>query len=268
MNSTKLRTAIGIALVSASALPATVPVIYASDSVIEEVLVTARRRQETLQDVPVTVAALTEQDLDRYNISTLTEASKLVPNFSIFHGGSGNGSNVILRGIGSSSISAAFDQSVAINVDGVVINIGRFIHNAYMDMGQIEVLKGPQSLYFGKSATAGVVSITTNDPGQEFEAEAMVGYETEHDQQYFEGVISSPITDTLGARLAIGYTKSDELFKNLVPGVANQFRGEDAANARLTLVWEPNDVFKSRLKYAFSEYNNDGSNGRTEEICP
>ncbi len=268
MKSTKLRTAIGIALVSASALPATVPVIYASDTVIEEVMVTARRREETLQDVPVTVAALTEQDLDRYNISTLTEASKLVPNFSIFHGGSGNGSNIILRGIGSSSISAAFDQSVAINVDGVVINIGRFIHNAYMDMGQIEVLKGPQSLYFGKSATAGVVSIATNDPGQEFEAEAMVGYEIEHDQQYFEGVISSPITDTLGARLAVGYTKSDELFKNLVPGVANQIRGEDAANARVTLVWEPNDVFKSRLKYAYSEYNNDGSNGRTEEFCP
>ena len=130
------------------------------------------------QDVPVTVAALTEHDLDRYNISTLTEATKLAPNFSIFHGGSGNGSNVILRGLGPSSISAAFDQPVAINVDGVVINISRFIHNACMDMGQIELLKRPKSLYFGKSATAGVVSIATNDPGRKFEAEAMVGYET------------------------------------------------------------------------------------------
>lgn len=268
MKPTVLRTAITIALIGAAALPPTVSVVYASDTVIEEVLVTARRREETLQDVPVTVAALTEQDLDRYNISTLTEASKLVPNFSIFHGGSGNGSNIILRGIGSSSISAAFDQSVAINVDGVVINIGRFIHNAYMDMGQIEVLKGPQSLYFGKSATAGVVSIATNDPGQEFEVEGMIGYETEHDQQYFEGVISGPITDTLGARLAVGRTKSDELFKNLTPGVEHPYRGEDATNARLSLVWEPNDVFKSRIKYAYSEYNNDGSNGRTEEFCP
>ena len=62
-------------------------------------------------------------------------------------GGSGNGSNLRLRGIGSSSISAAFDHSIAINIDGVVVNRGRFIHNAYFDMNQIEVLKGPQSLY-------------------------------------------------------------------------------------------------------------------------
>ncbi|MBM4204382.1 MAG: TonB-dependent receptor [Gammaproteobacteria bacterium] len=268
MKSTKLTRAVSLALASSFVLPVTVPVIYAEESAIEEVLVTARRREETLQDVPVTVAALTEEDLDRYQINTLTDASRLVPNFSIFHGGSGNGSNIILRGIGSSSISAAFDQSVAINVDGVVVNIGRFIHNAYMDMGQIEVLKGPQSLYFGKSATAGVVSITTNDPGQEWEGEAMIGYETEHDQEYYEAVISGPITDTLGIRGVFGKTNSNELFKNLVPGVQHPYRGEESTNGRVTLVWEPNDVFKSRLKYAYSEYNNDGANGRTEEFCP
>ena len=198
MKPANLGTAITMALIGAAALPPTVSGVYACDTVIEEVLVTAWRREETLQDVPVTVAALTEQDLDRYNISTLTEASKLEPDFSIFHGGSGNGSNIILRGIGSSSISAALDQSVA-------INIGRFIHNTYMDMGQIEVLKGPQSLYF-------------------------------------EGVISSPITDTLGVRVSFDRTKSDELFKNLTPGVEHPFRGEDATNARVTLVWQPNDV--------------------------
>ncbi len=240
----------------------------AEQRLIEEIVVTARQQQEGLQDVPVTIAAFTEEDLDRYNITTLTEASDLVPNFQIFHGGSGNGSNLILRGIGSSSISAAFDQSVAINVDGVVVNIGRFIHNAYMDMHQLEVLKGPQSLYFGKSATAGVVSVMSNDPGDEFEAEAMVGYEPEYDQTFIEGVISVPVTDTFGARLAVGRTKSDELFKNLVPGVAHKYRGERELNARLTLLWEPTENFRARLKYSWSEYHNDGSNGRTEEICP
>jgi iron complex outermembrane receptor protein len=268
MKSSQLTRAVSLALASSFVLPVAVPVIHAEEAVIEEVLVTARRREETLQDVPVTVAAMTEQDLDRYQINTLTDASRLVPNFSVFHGGSGNGSNIILRGIGSSSISAAFDQSVAINVDGVVVNIGRFIHNAYMDMGQIEVLKGPQSLYFGKSATAGVVSISTNDPGQEWEGEAMIGYETEHDQEYYEAVISGPITDTLGIRGAFGKTNSNELFQNIWPGVAHKYRGEDSTNARITLVWEPNDVFKSRLKYSYSEYNNNGANGRTEEICP
>ncbi len=243
-------------------------VASAEDRVLEEVVVTARQQEESLLDVPVTVAAFSEEDLQRYNINTLTEAAKLVPNFQIWQGGSGNGSNIILRGIGSSSISAAFDQSVAINIDGIVVNIGRFIHNSYMDMGRLEVLKGPQSLYFGKSATAGVVSVTTNDPGDKFEVEAMAGYESEYEQTYLEAVISGPITDTFGARFAIGTTESDELFENLTPGVKNSIRGEESTNTRLTLVWEPTDDFKARFKYSYSEYENDGANGRTEEICP
>ena len=110
-------------------------------SSIEEIIVTARQRAETLQDVPVTVAVLGQQDLERYNITNLVDAGKMVPNLQIAQGASGNGSNIKLRGIGSSSISAAFDQSVAINIDGVVVNRGRFIHNSYLDMSQLEILK-------------------------------------------------------------------------------------------------------------------------------
>ncbi|MCC5887111.1 MAG: TonB-dependent receptor [Gammaproteobacteria bacterium] len=236
--------------------------------VIEEIVVTARQQQETLQDVPVTVSVLGQEDLERYNIQTLTDAADLIPNFQVFHGGSGNGSNIILRGIGSSSISAAFDQSVAINVDGVVVNIGRFIHNAYMDMAQIEVLKGPQSLYFGKSATAGVLSVSTANPGDEFEFSLMGGYEFEHNQTYTEAVISGPLSDNFGARLAVGYKAGDKLYKNEWPGVANRYRGDEAWNARLTLQWDPRDDFSANLKYAFSRYENDGANGNSEMICP
>ena len=117
--------------------------------------------------------------------------------YGYLQGGSGNGSNLRLRGIGSSSISAAFDHSIAINIDGVVVNRGRFIHNAYFDMNQIEFLKGPQSLYFGKSATAGVISITTNDPSDEFEFEFGAGFETEHEGTFTDLVISGPIPITL-----------------------------------------------------------------------
>ncbi len=237
-------------------------------AVIEEIVVTARRREETLRDVPVTVAALTERDLDRYNIHTLSEAAKLVPNFHVFHGPGGSGSNLVLRGIGSNAISAAFDQSLAINVDGVVVNVGRFIHNAYMDMGQLELLKGPQSLYFGKSATAGVMSVTTNDPGDETEMEAMLGYEIKHNQRYLEWILSGPIGKTFGARLVLGQTKADKLFENLAPNVHHRFRGEQALNGRLTLVWRPVERLSARFKYSYSEYDNDGSNGRIEEICP
>lgn len=253
-------------------------VAYASEGVLEEIIVTARKQAEGLQDVPVTVAALTEADLDRYNITNLVDAAKMVPNMVIAHGGSGNGSSLRLRGIGSSSISAAFDHSVAINLDGVVVNRGRFIHNSYMDMGQLEVLKGPQSLYFGKSATAGVVSITTNDPGDEFEFEIRGGVETEYEGTFGETVISGPITETFGARLALGYTERNELFENFsasndavnVPITgADRWYGDESLNARITLLWDPSDVFSARLKYNYTKYDNEGAGTAwTEEVCP
>ena len=249
-----------------------------SDSAIEEIIVTARQQEETLQDVPVTIAALTEQDLDRYNITNLVDAAKMVPNMVIAHGGSGNGSSLRLRGIGSSSISAAFDHSVAINLDGVVVNRGRFVHNSYMDMGQLEILKGPQSLYFGKSATAGVVSITTNDPGAEFEMEAMAGYEAEHQGYYGEFIVSGPLSDTLGARVAIGYAENDQLFENysaendpanVAVSGADKWYGDESLNTRLTLLWNPADNFRAKLKYSYSEYNNDGAGTAwAEDVCP
>ncbi len=259
--------------------------VYAqSRDVLEEVIVTARQQSETLQDVPVTIAALTEADLDRYNITSLVDAAKMVPNMVIAQGGSGNGSSLRLRGIGSSSISAAFDHSVALNLDGVVVNRGRFIHNSYLDMSQLEVLKGPQSLYFGKSATAGVISITTNDPGDEFEFELGGGVETEYDGTFYEMVISGPITETLGARLAIGGSKNDELFENysfdndpnasFTPSAtsngngAEKYYGDESTNMRLTVVWEPTDNFKAKLKYNYSEFDNSGAGtAYTEEVC-
>ena len=249
---------------------------FASE-VMEEVIVTARQQAEGLQDVPVTIAAMTEEDLDRYNITNLSDAAKMVPNMVIAQGGSGNGSTLRLRGIGSSSISAAFDHSVAINLDGVVVNRGRFIHNSYMDMAQLEVLKGPQSLYFGKSATAGVVSIMTNDPGDEFEFQVSGGVETEHEGTFYEMVISGPLSDTLGARLAIGGSENDELFENFSfnndPNAAingaEEYYGDKSMNMRLTLLWEPTDNFRARLKYNYSEFdNNGGGTAYVEEVCP
>ena len=275
MNLISCKTGAFIGLVTALTLS---PLAFAADdNLIEEVIVTARKQSETLQDVPVTIAALTEGDLDRYNITNLVDAAKLVPNMVVAHGGSGNGSSLRLRGIGSSSISAAFDHSVAINLDGVVVNRGRFIHNSYLDVGQIEILKGPQSLYFGKSATAGVISIATNDPGDEFEFQASGGVESEYGGTFGEIIVSGPLSDRLGARLAVGFTQNDELFFNYsaendainVPvNGADKYYGDESLNARLTLVWDPTDNFQAKLKYNYSEYDNDGAGTAwTEEFC-
>ena len=254
----------GAIVLALTSLPS---VVYAADRAIEEVIVTARQMEETLQDVPVTVSAFSQEDMARYNVQNLADASNLVPAFNIYQGGSGNGSNLFLRGIGSSSISSAFDSSVAVAIDGVVANTGRIIHNAYLDMAQIEVLKGPQALYFGKSATAGVLSITTNDPGDELEVIASAGYETETDATYAEFIISAPLGDTFGYRLAVGWMDTDELFRNNSPWAVNQDLTEESTNHRLTLLWDPTDNLQMRFKLNDSNYKNDGPGSITERHC-
>jgi len=256
-------------LACAMVLPiAYTPQLAANENVLEEILVTARNRAESLQDVPVTVSAFGEEELERFGVVALTDVGRLVPNMQIHSGGPGSASSLKLRGIGTSTISAAFDPAVALNIDGVVLSSHRLIVTGQMDMRQIEVLKGPQSLYFGKSATAGVVSIHSNDPGDEFELMLRGEYAAEHDGTRFEAVISGPITDTFGARLALADGETDELRENLNPTVKNKYRGEERSDARLTLLWDPTEAFSARLKATFSDHESDGPNTPYNIDCP
>ena len=131
------------------ALPAALAPSLAGAQALEEVIVTARRREETLQDIPVTVTAIGEQQIQQGMVMDLRDVGRLVPNMQVYSAGSGSGSGIYLRGIGSSTISAAFDPAVALNLDGVPLAASRMIVAGQMDTRQIEVLKGPQSLYFG-----------------------------------------------------------------------------------------------------------------------
>ena len=240
----------------------------ARESAIEEVVVTARRRAESLQDVPVTASVLSADLMERQAIDTMDEMANRIPNFVIIKGASGGGGSLRLRGIGTSNISAAFDSAIALNIDGVVTNSMRMVNNTFMDLEQVELLKGPQSLYYGKSASAGVLTMRSNDPGSEFEADMSVSYESELDTTTVFGVISGPLSDTLGMRLALQSKETDELFKNTAPGVRNSKRGEESFDARLTTVWEPSDALDARLKLAYSDFENDGTLSNHDMLCP
>ena len=135
-----------------------------------------------------------------------------------------------------------------------------------MDLEQIDILKGPQSLYFGKSASAGVISFKSADPGDEFEARLGGGYDFEMEGYYFDGAISGPITDTLGARLAVRYADTDEIWENSVPGRSDQFSEEDL-NARLTVVWAPTDALNINWKTTVTTHEADDAIGNTDIKC-
>src|SRR6185295_11165473 len=131
---------------------------------------TARQQEESAQEVPVTVQTLGAEMLERFGIDQMAELESEVPNLTIVSGGTGAGGQITLRGIGSTAISAAFESAVAFNIDGVTVSDMRLVQNSFMDLGQIDVLKGPQSLYFGKSSSAGVISLRSEDPGPEVSA--------------------------------------------------------------------------------------------------
>lgn len=235
--------------------------------VLEEVVVTARRQDETLQDVPVTITSVGGEQLENFQLDQPAEIAERIPNFRIQTGGSGSGGTLNLRGVGSSAISAAFDSAVAFDIDGVQISRMRMVQSAFMDLEQVDVLKGPQSLYFGKSASAGVVSFRSANPGEEFEAKIGAGYDPEQEGSYVDGFISGPLTDTLGARLAARYAKTDDFWRNSAPGVADEKFDEEDFNARLTLAWNPSDTVSVNFKTTYTTHEGSNAIGAADVFC-
>jgi iron complex outermembrane recepter protein len=147
---------------------------------MEEITVTARERDETLIDVPVVVTAVSGQALQQRGVTNLDGIARLVPQLLIGNqSGSVQGGNISIRGIAGPDSNPFGDQAVSFNIDGVQIAKGFVRRMADTDIAQVEVLKGPQALFFGKNSPAGIVSIRTADPTDTFEAKATVGYETE-----------------------------------------------------------------------------------------
>lgn len=110
---------------------------------INEVVVTARKREESSLDVPATVTGFSSADLERYGVSNLTEIGQMTPHVNMGVAGGSGGGFLSIRGIGTSPNNVGFDQAVSINVDGVQISRGRLITSAFFDLEQVEILKGP-----------------------------------------------------------------------------------------------------------------------------
>jgi iron complex outermembrane receptor protein len=242
---------------------------------LDEIIVSARKREESILNTPVAVTAMSGEKLDQMAVRTIEDISATTPQLSVSRGSSGSGATISLRGIGSTYTSIGIEQSVAVNVDGVYYGQGRIINEGFFDMRQVEILKGPQALFFGKNATAGVLSFTSASPGDEFEALGRIGYETTGRTASVEAMVSGPITDTFGMRLAVRAAKMDGgLVENEAPATTlttlnvNNFvatnhatpapqkdiPAEEDAVARFTAMWTPNDQFSLTFKAAADRY--------------
>ncbi len=232
------------------------------------ILVQARKQTETLQEVPVTITSVSGELLDKYGVDQVADVVSRVPTLNVQVGGSGSGGQLSLRGVGSSNISAAFDSAVAFDFDGVQVSTMRMVQAGFFDTQQIDVLKGPQSLFFGKSASAGVFSIRSANPTSTWEIGAKGSYEFEEEGYTIGGYISGPISDTLGIRLAAQFNDIDKYveLQDGTPAV-NQNRGQKNFVGRATLACDPFDNFSANLKVQYVRNENDGAIGHSDIYC-
>lgn len=263
------------------------PQAHRGSSGTDDIIVTARRRDESSIAVPVSIAAFSGETLEQKAITNLGALSSQMPSLIVTEGPGGSAGAVYLRGIGTTgSTATTFDQTVSINLDGVQLSRGNVIKLGMIDMAQIEILRGPQALFFGKNSPAGVISVTSRDPSDRLELMGRVGYEFNARERIVEAMASGPLTSTLGGRLAVAYSDMDGWVKNLAgraAGPANAIRpgsvfdplndrGPDrrSITARATLLFDPSEDFQVRGKLNYSRQNGIGAvRGSKQRVyCP
>ena len=223
------------------------PIAVAQDSadevVLDEIIITAQKREESLQDVPISVNAVSGEKLAEAGIARLDDLKAYVPNLQVTETGIAN--NFYIRGIGS-GLNQGFEQSVSTYSDGLYRGRGPQSRTPFLDLERIEVLRGPQPILFGKNAIAGAVNLISARPASEFGGSVRASYEAETNEQVLEGVVSIPFSETFGARVAMRYRQSDGYMDNLTLGTEEPER-EDTFG-RVTFAFTPNENFDATLK--------------------
>ncbi len=219
--------------------------------VLEEVVVTAQKREQSLQDVPIAVAAMTGEKINDTGIVNLEELTLYMPNVSISKGA--GQPNLFIRGVGSGT-NAGFEQSVGLYIDGIYSGRAQLASVPLtLDLARVEVLKGPQGILFGKNTIGGAINITSAKPDFEFESYVEALYEPDAGEQLYTGVISGGITDSIAGRLAVRYEGMDGWWEN----TALNKEGPDKDNLyiRGSLLWDASDTVEVLVKYEYGDFD-------------
>ncbi|MGA0605264.1 TonB-dependent receptor [Phenylobacterium sp. VNQ135] len=215
-------------------------------SEVEAVIVTANKRAENLQKVPLSVVAATGDALRERGITNLQDLRQIDPSLNFRMSISPQSSAFAVRGVGTSTYSAGLEQSVSTLIDGVILNDASAAA-ILADIDRVEVLRGPQGMLFGKNASAGVISITTKDPKiGVFEGETHLSF-GENNERVLQGIVNVPINDDLAARLVVTHNHLDPWFH--YPVFNKDVGGIDINGVRAKLRWQPSDKFNAVLSF-------------------
>ncbi len=232
--------------------PATAPVAASSGyNALDEIVVTAQRTSQSLQDVPIAVTAFTSQALAAQQINNSSDLQLTLPNITFTKSNFTSGVFTI-RGVGDLCVGTTCDSATAIHVNDLPLFNSRIFETDYFDLQRVEVLRGPQGTLYGRNATAGVVNFITNKPDLTgFHADVEGEYGNYNDVR-IKGMVNVPLTDTLGIRLAGTYLKRDGYTQNLYNNTGIDGRDEYALRASLRWRPEPNTTV-DLMGYYFHE---------------
>jgi iron complex outermembrane receptor protein len=202
----------GVAISAMIAAPAFAQDAQSDDGGIAEIVVTAQKRAENVQDVPIAISAFTASALQERSVGDVSALSGITPNVTLDASTPFSGSSAVLgatiRGIGSSDFAFNIDPAVGVYLDGVYLGRSIGANQDLLDVERIEVLKGPQGTLFGRNTIGGAISIVTHTPGKEFDAKGDVTV-GRYNRMQVRGLVDVPLTDGLAASVAFGMHRRD-----------------------------------------------------------
>lgn len=232
------------------------------DDVGQDIIVTAQKREERIQDVPIAMTALSSSALDDRKIEGGSELMRAVPNVT-FSKSNFSMYNFSIRGIGTKAISASSDPAVAVSFNNTPLVRNRLFESEFFDLQRVEVLRGPQGTLYGRNATAGVVNVISALPGPDFGGEGKLEVGN-FDTMRASGMLNIPITDTLGVRVAGAWTQREGFDYNTF--TQRRVNGRHLWSTRATVEWEPSDRFRANV--IWQHFEEDDDRARTgKQLC-
>lgn len=227
--------------------PAEPAAVAAGDDVVDggEIIVTAQKRSERLQDVPVAVSVVSGEAIANQGRVNLEGAQYLVPALNFVKAGTALNQTLFLRGIGTTTFSIAVEPSVSTVLDGVVLSRAAEAFTDLVDIERLEVLRGPQGTLFGKNASAGVVNIVSKRPGRELGGTIEGSYFFDNGNEYrVRGAIDLPLSEQLRTRTTAFYDKYDGNIFNQAPTVNRRVNGFEHYGVRSIIEADPSETVK------------------------
>jgi len=242
-HSQKVRSKLATAVAAASFLGASV--VHAQPGVIEEVVVTAAKREQTLQEIPVAVSVVSAEAIEQTQVLDIKDLQTLVPSLRVNQLQGSAQTNFSIRGFGNGANNAGIEPSVGVFVDGVYRSrVGSSLADL-PKVERIEVLRGPQSTLFGKNASAGVISVVTAKPDFDGFSGSVGGTVGNYNQTIVRGDVTGPLTDNLAFSAFGSVNNRDGYFDNLTTG--SELNELNRWNFRGQLLWAPTDRAEVRL---------------------